>query len=159
VLPNTGEEIMVTHMMSVLVDDTLGGTLSRDVTLFGQEGTPLPPGTYRVYKNSDWLRCDMPGPGGEVGVNDFMAQFEVLCDCNKDGTPDDCVTPAGCVRWGGCPADFNKDGTLDFFDYDDFQACFEGVSCPPGTNADFNQDGSVDFFDYDDFIAAFEAGC
>jgi hypothetical protein len=58
-----------------------------------------------------------------------------------------------------CPADFNNDGSNDFFDYDDFVACFEGGACPSGRTADFNDDGSVDFFDYDDFVAAFEAGC
>jgi hypothetical protein len=58
-----------------------------------------------------------------------------------------------------CPADSNADGTVDFFDYDDFVACFEGGPCPPGVSADFNADGTVDFFDYDDFVIAFEAGC
>jgi predicted outer membrane repeat protein len=60
-----------------------------------------------------------------------------------------------------CPADFNGDGFLDFFDYDDFVACFEGVVCPGNdpNAADFNNDGFVDFFDYDDFVLAFEVGC
>jgi uncharacterized membrane protein len=54
-----------------------------------------------------------------------------------------------------CRADQNADGTIDFFDYDDFVMAFErGVQ-----TADFNDDMSVDFFDYDDFVAAFEAGC
>ncbi len=57
-----------------------------------------------------------------------------------------------------CPsADFNGDGFTDFFDYDDYVACFEG-NCPSGTDADFNGDGFVDFFDYDDYVFAFE-GC
>jgi hypothetical protein len=58
-----------------------------------------------------------------------------------------------------CPADFNLDGAVDFFDYDDFVLCFEGVACPAGRDADFNEDGSVDFFDYDDFVAAFNRPC
>jgi hypothetical protein len=59
-----------------------------------------------------------------------------------------------------CPVDFNCDGFLDFFDYDDFVATFEGGTPPPcRADADFNGDGFVDFFDYDDFVAAFEAGC
>ncbi len=54
-----------------------------------------------------------------------------------------------------CPADFNQDGFLDFFDYDAFVGAFEaGVS-----DADFNQDGFIDFFDYSDFVGAFEVGC
>ena len=58
-----------------------------------------------------------------------------------------------------CPADFNGDGFLDFFDYDDYVNCFETGTCPSGASADFNGDGFVDFFDYDDYVTAFEAGC
>jgi V8-like Glu-specific endopeptidase len=54
-----------------------------------------------------------------------------------------------------CPADFNRDGTLDFFDYLDFVSAFDSNA----TTADFNRDGTVDFFDYLDFVAAFDAGC
>ncbi len=57
-----------------------------------------------------------------------------------------------------CAADYNCDGFLDFFDYDDFVSCFEGTNCGDG-NADFNGDGFVDFFDYDAYVAGFEAGC
>ncbi|MEK6702711.1 MAG: hypothetical protein AABZ53_10640 [Planctomycetota bacterium] len=58
-----------------------------------------------------------------------------------------------------CPADFDGDGTADFFDYDAFVTCFEGGSCPSGKTADFDGDGTVDFFDYDAFVAEFESGC
>lgn len=56
-----------------------------------------------------------------------------------------------------CPADFNQDGFVDFFDYLDFVSCFEGEAC--AGDGDFNGDGFVDFFDYGDFVSAFEAGC
>ncbi len=58
-----------------------------------------------------------------------------------------------------CPADFNGDGFLDFFDYDDYVNCFETGTCPPGKTADFTSDAFVDFFDYDAFVQAFEEGC
>lgn len=58
-----------------------------------------------------------------------------------------------------CRADFNEDGAVDFFDYDDFVACYEGGDCPPGKSADFDGDGAVDMFDYDAFVRAYEAGC
>ncbi|QOJ00452.1 MAG: TIGR03790 family protein [Phycisphaeraceae bacterium] len=58
-----------------------------------------------------------------------------------------------------CPADFNGDGFLDFFDLDAYIACFEGDACPGGRDADFNADGFVDFFDLDAYIEEFEAGC
>ena len=57
-----------------------------------------------------------------------------------------------------CRADFNRDGFLDFFDYDTFVQCFETDICEGGS-ADFNRDGFVDFFDYDEFVLAFETGC
>ncbi len=58
-----------------------------------------------------------------------------------------------------CPADFNRDGFIDFFDYDDFVTCFETGVCGEDATADFNGDAFVDFFDYDEFVAAFEVGC
>lgn len=58
-----------------------------------------------------------------------------------------------------CGADFNHDGAVDFFDYDDYVACFEGQGCPQCATADFDGDGAADFFDYDAFVVAFEGGC
>ena len=66
---------------------------------------------------------------------------------------------AGGVQPPSCPADFNGDGFLDFFDYDEYVGCFETDVCPPGKTADFNGDAFVDFFDYDDYVLAFETGC
>jgi hypothetical protein len=54
-----------------------------------------------------------------------------------------------------CPADFNGDDFVDFFDYDAFVASFERA----GERADFNRDCFLDFFDYDAFVEAFETGC
>ncbi len=54
-----------------------------------------------------------------------------------------------------CPADFNRDGVADFFDYLDFATAFAAED----PSADLNNDGVVDFFDYLDFVRAFDAGC
>jgi hypothetical protein len=54
-----------------------------------------------------------------------------------------------------CAADFNKDGFLDFSDFDKFVTTFEAGSAA----GDFNGDGFLDFTDFDDFVMAFEAGC
>jgi hypothetical protein len=54
-----------------------------------------------------------------------------------------------------CPADFNRDQVVDFFDYLDFVAALDAEDI----SADFNGDQVVDFFDYLDFAAAFDAGC
>jgi hypothetical protein len=94
------------------------------------------------------------GFAGEfVGVwrNDRPPIVRVQMDATGDGTwgIDD-------IMWiPACPADFNNDGFVDFFDFDDFVAAFE--SGDPA--ADFNNDGFADFFDFDDFVAAFELGC
>jgi trimeric autotransporter adhesin len=54
-----------------------------------------------------------------------------------------------------CIADFNRDGTLDFFDYLDFVQAFADEN----PRADINGNGTIDFFDYLDFVQAFDAGC
>jgi hypothetical protein len=54
-----------------------------------------------------------------------------------------------------CPADFNADTVVDFFDYLDFVAAFSSND----PNSDFNADTTIDFFDYLDFVAAFSTGC
>ncbi|MDX2148840.1 MAG: prolyl oligopeptidase family serine peptidase [Planctomycetota bacterium] len=54
-----------------------------------------------------------------------------------------------------CPADFNRDGQVDFFDYLDFALAYS----TDDPTADFNRDGQVDFFDYLDFALAFSSGC
>ncbi|XVJ58972.1 MAG: hypothetical protein HEQ23_06040 [Tepidisphaera sp.] len=71
-------------------------------------------------------------------------------------TPGARVVSCAGASYGDCPADFNDDGFLDFFDYDAFVGAFEAGS---GLVADFNGDGFVDFFDYDAYVGAFEAGC
>jgi hypothetical protein len=55
----------------------------------------------------------------------------------------------------GCPADFNGDNQVDFFDYLDFAQAFSAED----PSADFNGDNQVDFFDYLDFAIAFDQGC
>ncbi len=79
------------------------------------------------------------GPAGDA---DLLAQ-----NVNFGGT----IGPAP----AGCPADFNGDDFVDFFDYSDYVEAFESG----GPGSDFNGDGFTDFFDYSDFVQAFETGC
>ncbi|QOJ00124.1 MAG: hypothetical protein HRU70_06335 [Phycisphaeraceae bacterium] len=76
---------------------------------------------------------------GGAGVNEFIVARRIDDD--------------------GCAADFNGDGFVDFFDFQDYVDCFEGFACPDGASADFNDDGFVDFFDFQDFVDEFDAGC
>jgi hypothetical protein len=54
-----------------------------------------------------------------------------------------------------CPADFDGNGQVDFFDYLDFASAFSAES----ERADFDHNGQIDFFDYLDFVEAFGEGC
>ncbi len=62
------------------------------------------------------------------------------------------VPSAGTVP---CPADFNGDTEVDFFDYLDFVDAFSAND----PSADFNGDTLIDFFDYLDFVDAYSVGC
>jgi hypothetical protein len=108
----------------------------------------LPGGDAFVLSRSRQAPSNWLNSRGNFNINPD-AENRVL---NNPGTPD-------------CPADFNNDGFIDFFDYDRFVECFEGVieSCPannpPNIVLDINNDGFVDFFDYNDFVESFERGC
>lgn len=54
-----------------------------------------------------------------------------------------------------CPADFNGDGDLNFFDISAFLTAFSDAD----PQADFNKDGDFNFFDISAFLKAFGAGC
>ena len=71
------------------------------------------------------------------------------------GTQGFAISATGAISDSACPADFNNDQVVDFFDYLDFVAVFSAG----GPTADFNNDQVVDFFDYLDFVAAFNAPC
>jgi hypothetical protein len=108
-----------------------------------------------LYRRSDIDRAYEPN---SAGLPDVVLGALGLADLISPGVIDRVLAPAYGVC-GGCPADFNADGFVDFFDFDDFVTCFGGGSCPAGQDADFNEDGFTDFFDFDDFVAAFDAGC
>lgn len=54
-----------------------------------------------------------------------------------------------------CPADRNGDGSLDFFDIQDFLNDFTAQDA----SADMNSDGSWDFFDVQSYLNLFSDGC
>jgi hypothetical protein len=99
--------------------------------------------THQAYYTWNWSQ----GTGGSNRTYQFIrgsgSQFRSL--------------PEGraLVLSTGCDADFNADGTVDFFDYLDFASAFD-ADAPA---ADFNHNQVVDFFDYLDFVAAFDVGC
>lgn len=106
---------------------------------------------------------DGPAPGGGVisgartptlridGVNyEDQGWYDLVVDRRCDNASSGTATLN--VR---CPADFNDDDVVDFFDCLDFVSAFEAGD----DAADFNHDSVVDFFDYLDFMAAFISAC
>ena len=149
--PTSGEYTIYAHSFGVFAHVRVNGT---DLGAAGDwsRGAALPvtlnaglnaievEGFRPAFNYDEGFRLELAGPG--------ISRQAIPASAFWRGTP----VPT-------CRPDFNGDGFLDFFDYDDYVNCFETGSCPPGTTADFNGDGFADFFDYDDFVAAFEIGC
>ena len=108
---------------------------------------PLPPGAYTVTVSDSVTAGGLALDGEIADPNDPLS------------LPSGNGLAGGAAVFGftiiGCPADFNGDGQVDFFDYLDFVVAFDNED----PEADFNGDGQVDFFDYLDFISAFDSGC
>ncbi|MEK6701879.1 MAG: DNRLRE domain-containing protein [Planctomycetota bacterium] len=141
-----------------------GGTASFSVTATGAG-----PYTFAWRKGAGAVT---PGPGVSISTSaDGMTSTLAFAsvgpgDAGRGVDGYSCVVsgPCGPVTSGPfdlliCPADFNCDGSVDFFDYNDFVRCFEGLECAPGKSPDFDEDGTSDFFDYDAFVRAFETPC
>ncbi len=139
--------------------DGIAGTLDDDLSI--AIGSPCVDAGDNSRLNVDYSDLDQDNNLGEVNPIDLAGNPRRLDDPTKadTGAGSSPIVDMGAYELKRCPGDFNDDGAVDFFDYDDFVTCFEGGACPPGKTADFNHDTAVDFFDYDDFVAAFEAPC
>ncbi|MDX2147020.1 MAG: GC-type dockerin domain-anchored protein [Planctomycetota bacterium] len=106
-----------------------------------------------------WFTIDAGGgvsSGGEFTLTATIAQHDAGSMSGGQAGSEFALTGGFWVRGSlPCPADFNADGSVDFFDYLDFVAALD-AELP---EADFNNDGTIDFFDYLDFASAFGAGC
>jgi hypothetical protein len=143
--PSFDLEDFVTHRAHIRVRSNL-----LNMTITRADGS-----TENVYTDLPVAFANVParfGFGGRTGgatdehwVDNVVFRVPGPADRNGDGVLDVCA----------CLADFNRDGSLDFFDYLDFVAAFASTS----SAADFNHDSIVDFFDYLDFVNAFSLGC
>ncbi len=86
-------------------------------------------------------------------ISNFLAADSGLYDASISNACDVAITRA--VFLLICPANFNCDNAVDFFDYLDFVSAFAALN----SEADFNRDGVVDQADYLDFVQAFASNC
>jgi hypothetical protein len=162
-----GNTIDITpYIVAEIVDEPVA-TFSRKLRLHGAGNYRFTVGVIRIEP----MPIDINNPAlgftlrsddvnGFPSVRPFEYYFELLHDCNNDNIEDPIdPLPMNCVLEGYCPADFNLDGFVDYFDYTDYVDCFETANCPPLNDADVNGDAFVDYFDYDMFVEIFEAGC
>ncbi len=82
-------------------------------------------------------------------VGDAFGSF--AASTGEIGTPGS-YNPSACAS---CPADWNDDGTVNFFDLQAFIQSFSDAD----PSADFNHDGILNFFDVQAYLAAFLDGC
>jgi predicted outer membrane repeat protein len=139
--------------------DNILGTTDDDLSLL--PGSPCIDAGDNGRLTADFADVDIDNGLGEITPLDLARNPRRVDDLGTvdTGLGASPITDMGAREFVDCPADFNEDGFLDFFDYDDYVACYEGFGCPPGKTADFNGDGFADFFDYDAFVFAFENGC
>lgn len=95
------------------------------------------------------------GDGDTITLSDITPSDAGAYWCIVSNDCGQVMSEAAHVTVIRCPADYNMDAFVDFFDYDEFVSDFQDGS----PRADFNADYFLDFFDYDDFVAAFETGC
>ncbi len=110
-------------------------------------GTPIPEPDHGVYLYEADLFSNVP----------TISSSQPFWVVYNFGRPD--AEHVAAMEWvyrrKVCPADFNLDRVVDFFDYLDFVSAFS-TSVPA---SDVNDDSVVDFFDYLDFVAGFSQGC
>ena len=104
----------------------------------------------------------------DIGWSLWSSAFKVvprtLIDCNENGVADACDIAVGTSRDGDgdgvpdecqCPADCDRSGSLDIFDF----LCFQNHFAVADPRADCDASGVLDFFDFLCFQDAFGAGC
>lgn len=74
---------------------------------------------------------------------------------NEITTSNNWVSDTDTITVIACDADFNNDGSVNFFDVSGFLNAFNNGDLA----ADWNGDGLLNFFDVSGFLSAFNAGC
>jgi hypothetical protein len=93
-----------------------------------------------------WFETDSPPTTGDVAIGLF-----------RPGSPSSLTASATVPSAGStCPADFNGDDNVNFFDVSDFIAAYNAQDASADIAEPF---GTFNFFDVSGFIADYNAGC
>jgi hypothetical protein len=130
-------------------------------------GAPLPPSS--MPTGPDFGDALLPGAGARaiLEYRDDLTIASVLgldgrvivngWEWSEWGTVSGALVATEQIRWLiSCPADLDRSGSLDIFDFLEFQTLFDAGD----PSADwFCYDGRLDVFDFLAFFNAFEIGC
>ena len=137
-------------------NDLVIGTepIARDLNLHLATQTPTP--GQLLHGHNDWSVVRLP-LAGSVNFGKGASLGETTSNTSPEPTIDDLLATIDFHSGSNkpCPADFNGDGVLNFFDVASFVGAFQSQD----PSADFNNDGLLNFFDFSAFINAFNAGC
>lgn len=138
-------------------------TISINTQVSSQASYPNDIGGDGAPPNCSGLDCTLPGliPDGKIDGSDLrlleQSRGKTSADCgyipklDRDGNG--VITNAEADSFlCASMVDYNADGFVDGFDYDDFVDDFQYGNC----DADTNGDGFVDGFDYDFWVGMFE---
>ena len=121
----------------------------------------LSSGGFAIYDNSDplnpqlldYMLATVPQNGGNTNYRHFEKRGGLIYIASHDAGLR-VLSVDGC-RVNTCVADFNGDGSLNFFDVSMFLVAFNEQD----PIADLQSDGSFNFFDVAAFLTSFQAGC
>ena len=136
-------------------DGTIGGDpVAADLNRHRASDPPTPGQTLRGHDDWDAVRLPLAG-GANFG---FGASLGLTTSgASPEPTVADLLAAIDLHsgQGGPCPADFNGDGVLDFFDISAFLVAFNAQN----PDADTNADGVFNFFDISAYMAGFIDGC
>lgn len=69
------------------------------------------------------------------------------------------TTDRGLHLLGCCPADWNADGVVNFFDVSAFLGSWQESAANATATADLNLDGQINFLDLTEYLALYTVGC
>ena len=154
-------EVTITNFL--VADASENASYSFEWQFVGGAGSGVSHGYFDSLSNPDFTTAHSI----RLAPGTYFIKFKASAHGHSEGTSEFFYNGLVTFDYVTCPADFNGDGVLDFFDMLDFVDAFSNYgddttfsnAWKSSGQADVNGDGTVDFFDYLDFVDMFNAGC